>query len=374
MKHISVMIKPASALCNLRCNYCFYADVSSLREVRSYGRMKQGVARKMIDNIFVDLEDGDHLTLAFQGGEPTLAGLKYYEDIVSLVNTQAKNIDVHYAIQTNGILIDEKWCRFLAENQFLVGLSLDVVAAEHNFNRVDTRGQGTFTRVLATKKMFDHYRVDYNILCVLTNNLAQKAAEVFDFILSNHIEYIQFIPCLDDLDAKKSSREALTPSHFAKFYQELLTMWSEELQRGHYVKVKLFDDLLQLFGNQQITACGILGDCQVQYVIEADGSVYPCDFFVLDQYRLGNIQEKSLRSLFETEISHEFRCEKAPLAKECQQCPFLKVCFGGCKRMKQAIYLDETSYCGYQNLLQVFLPKISQLMENLQKLEKEPAS
>lgn len=371
MKHISVLIKPASSLCNLRCKYCFYANVSSIREVRSYGRMKAETMKTMIQQIFADLEAGDHLTLAFQGGEPTLAGLSYYRQLVSAVQSQDKQVVLHYAIQTNGTLLNDQWCRFLKQNNFLVGLSIDGSSSHHDLNRLDTKGQGTFQRVLAAKKCLDTYGIEYNVLCVLTNQLAYEAETVFQFIKENQIRYVQLIPCLDDLDAAARSNYGLTPQGFATFYQQLLTLWLQELEQGNYLSIKLFDDLIQLLVNQQLTACGILGNCQVQYVIEADGSVYPCDFYVLDEYRLGYIQEKTLRELFEQGISRQFICEKRELSAACQSCPFFQMCHGGCKRMKDAVYTDEEGFCGYQQLLYAFLPEVNRIIEALKQVEKE---
>jgi uncharacterized protein len=370
MKHISVLIKPASSICNLRCKYCFYANVSSLREVRSFGKMKVDVAEKMIKNIFVDLEDGDELTLAFQGGEPTMAGLSYFRTITQLISEQRKRVKVHYALQTNGTIINEKWCAFLKEHDFLVGLSIDGQPLYHDLNRVDSKGRGTFHRVMLTKQLFDAYEIEYNVLTVLTNPLAKEAKKVFRFLKEQHIEYVQFIPCLDDLDAIQKNEHALTPKRFASFYHQLFACWLEELKSGHYISIKLFDDLMNLFVGRQVTACGILGNCQMQYVIEADGSVYPCDFYVLDDYRMGYIQEQTLRELFEQEISRDFLCEKPALQEKCQKCPFIQVCGGGCKRMKDAMYVDEQNFCGYEQLLSEFVPKIDEILALLQEVNK----
>ncbi|WP_099221734.1 radical SAM/SPASM domain-containing protein [Listeria costaricensis] len=362
MKQISVLIKPASSLCNLRCKYCFYANVSSLREVRSYGKMQETITQKMIDQIFVDLEDGDHLTLAFQGGEPMLVGLDYYQKVVSFVEAQKKNVEVHYAIQTNGTMINSRWCEFFRENDFLVGLSIDGPASYHDLNRIDAKGQGTFQRILKNKGLLDHYQIDYNVLCVLTDSLAEEAEKVFYFLKENQINYIQFIPCLDDLDAKECSNYALTPKRFAAFYRRILDLWLEELERGNYISIKLFDDLCNLLVKRQVTACGILGNCQIQYVIEADGSVYPCDFYVLDEYRLGYIQDQTLRDLFEQDRGKKFLCEGKIVSEMCNDCFFVKMCHGGCKRMKDAVYLDEAGFCGYQDFLRVFLPKLDHIL------------
>lgn len=367
MKHLSVLIKPASSLCNMRCKYCFYANVSSLREVRSYGRMKIDLMTKMIDQLFVDLEDGDELTLAFQGGEPTLAGFSYFEQLVAYVNTQAKQVAVHYVLQTNGTLINEAWCRLFAENDFLIGLSIDGHPGYHDLNRPDARGRGTFHKALATKQLFDRYGIQYNVLCVLTEQLAQEAEQVYQFLREENIDYVQFIPCLDDLDAGQKSTHALTPQRFAAFYHALLNDWLADLAQGSYRSIKLFDDIITLFTRGRATACGILGNCAVQYVIEADGSVYPCDFYVLDEYRLGYIQEQTLRELFEQPITLDFLCSRTSLPDKCAACPFQQMCRGGCKRMKDAMYVDERAdYCGYQQLLAEIVPKIEEILQLLQ--------
>lgn len=372
MKRITVLVKPASSLCNIRCKYCFYADVSSHREVKSYGKMTEDTVIKMIENIYADLEDGDHLTLAFQGGEPTLAGLAFYKTLIAHVNQQNPNVTVQYAIQTNGMLINERWCRLLKENNFLVGLSIDGHPIYHDLNRVDTKGQGTFNRVLQAKRLFDAYEIDYNILCVLTNPLAKEAKKVFRFLMEEEIRYVQFIPCLDDLDVEKKGSYALEPKRFSAFYKQLFSLWFEELQKGNYISIKFFDDLMNLLVRQEQTACGILGNCQVQYVIEADGSVYPCDFYVLDEYRMGYIQESTLRELFEKEITFKFVCEKPALPEKCATCPFKKVCGGGCKRMRDAVYVDHSGkYCGYQDFLNVFIPRIPEIVKQIQAVRTD---
>ncbi|MGL9731065.1 SPASM domain-containing protein [Enterococcus sp. DIV0756] len=372
MKHISILVKPASSLCNISCKYCFYADISSSRDVRSYGKMTDGTTKKMIANIYLDLADGDELTLAFQGGEPTLAGLAYFEKLVKLIERQSKRVTVHYAIQTNGLIINERWCKFLKQHDFLVGLSIDGLPSYHDLNRLDIKGRGTYHRIIATKKLFDKYQIDYNMLCVLTNQLAKEAKKVFRFLLEQSISFIQFIPCLDELSAAGKSSYALTPQRFASFYQQLFKLWLKELENGQYISIKLFDDLVYLFANKQVNACGLIGNCQIQYVIEADGSVYPCDFYVLDEYRMGFIQEKGLKELFQQAITRDFLCEKPKNASLCRDCPFKPYCGGGCKRMKDAVYVDEQhEFCGYQTLLNTFVPKLPAIFDSLRQLQNQ---
>ncbi|MEG0286629.1 MAG: SPASM domain-containing protein [Vagococcus sp.] len=358
MKHISCLIKPASSLCNMRCTYCFYFDVSSHREVETFGRMTQETTERMIDQIFIDLNDGDKLTLAFQGGEPTLAGLKYYLHLIDYVDNQPKKIDVSYAIQTNGLLINKKWCELFKENNFLVGLSMDGYQELHDEMRFSSKKGGTFDRIMKSKALLDEYEIPYNILTVLTKSLAEHPKEIYDFITNEQIEYIQFIPCLDELGKPCYTSYALEPEEFHSFYQELFKLWLNDLEKEIYRSIKLFDDIFNLFLKGQVTACGILGNCQIQYVIEANGNVYPCDFYCLDDYCLGNIKEHSLKELFNTDIAFQFTCQKEKSPPYCQKCPFKKGCGGGCRRMKDAIYVNkEETFCGYQSLLNTMLPE-----------------
>ena len=353
MKHLSVLIKPASSLCNLRCQYCFYADISDLRKVRSFGIMQPEVMEKMVDHIYDDLEDGDHMTFAFQGGEPTLAGLSYFDEFVTYVKTKNPAVYVHYAFQTNGILIDKEWCEFFKEHQFLVGLSIDGGIQFHDHHRLDAKGAGTYERAIAVKRLFDAYEVEYNILCVLTNQNARHPQKIFRFILKNNIRHIQFVPCLDGLEVKDSSPYVLQPEQFAHFYKQLYPLWKKEFERGNYISIGLFDHILNLLAKGIVGSCGMLGQCQIQYVIEANGNVYPCDFYVLDEFCLGNITDKRLMDIRQTSTAEKFLVDDMKAVSDyCRSCPFFKICRGGCKRMKHTMYLNEAeTYCGYQDFL-----------------------
>ena len=130
MKHLTIMLKPASSLCNLRCKYCFYADITSLREVSSFGVMKESAMTAVMDHIFIDLDDGDYLTLSFQGGEPMLAGLPFYRNLVQYIAGKKRNIHINYTLQTNGILLDDDWCKFLAKYGFRYDYFSDVSYSE----------------------------------------------------------------------------------------------------------------------------------------------------------------------------------------------------------------------------------------------------
>lgn len=348
MKHVSVMFKPASAMCNMKCTYCFYKDVSNHREVPSYGFMSAETMSLVLRNICGDLSPGDTLTLGFQGGEPTLIGLGFYEKFVSLAKELTKGISLKWTFQTNGLIIDDNWCQFFKAHKFLIGLSLDLYG--HNTNRLDSMGKGTLNRVLKTKQLFDAQRVDYNILCVLTNQTARHPDSVWKQIIQWGIRHVQFIPCLDDLD--NATPVSLTPARFASFYNALIPLWYAHYKNGKYISIKWIDDIIQLLATGAVHACGLTGRCMPQYIIEADGSCYPCDFYVLDACRTGNLREGSLQDQLESENMQRFLAEKKDVPERCQHCPFAHLCNGGCKRMKNVMYGNKNdSFCGHQGVL-----------------------
>jgi uncharacterized protein len=209
--------------------------------------MKTETMKGIIDNVYEDLNDGDEITFAFQGGEPTLIGLDWFKEFTEHAASKQKNVTVHYALQTNGLLIDDAWGEFLNKNKFLVGLSIDANARLHDKNRLDANGKGTFSSCLRSKALLEQHKVEYNILCVLTNELAGESDKVWRFILNENIKFIQFIPCLEGLDEKGESPFALRPARFAAFYSRLYYWWMKELENNLYISVKFFDDTANYF-------------------------------------------------------------------------------------------------------------------------------
>ena len=361
MKRISVMLKPASSLCNLRCRYCFYAEVSDSREIRSFGVMERETASRILENIFSCLTPGDELNLAFQGGEPTLAGLDFFRFFVSQVERLRGRLRVSYALQTNGTLLDEEWCAFFREHDFLIGLSLDATQAMHDQNRVDASGKGTYTRVSAARALLEKQGVAYNVLSVLTNALARHPQQVWSWLCKDDIRYVQFIPCLGELDGG-ATRFSLSPERFASFYTQLFKLWNADFEKGRYRSVKLFDDLVKLLVDGSRNACGLTGRCMPQIVVEADGSVYPCDFYALDAYRVGNLAEAPIDALYTSAAMAAFRTRPTAMPALCGDCPYAPVCGGGCPRMRREVCgTPEAKSCGYRSFLDQCLPELHRI-------------
>ena len=351
MKQLSIMIKPASAACNLRCKYCFYTDVADRRDTRYYGVMPLEQMRRMLQNLQPQFATGDRVNFAFQGGEPTLAGLQWFRSFTDITEQWDAGIEVTYALQTNATTLDEDWCRYLAEKKYLVGVSLDLLPQCHDDARVDASGNGTFQRCLHAVELLNAFHVEYNILCTLTRQIAKHPRQVWQALKQYDIRYVQFTPCLDTLEHPGGNPYALTPRRFSQFYNQLFPLWLSDYQKGNYRSVKLFDDVINLMAYGIPTACGIHGRCQPQLVVEADGNVYPCDFYCLDEYRVGNILDNSLEEILSAGRLSPVQ-KREPLPKLCGSCPYLAFCGGGCKRMQREIACtDRDSVCGYREFL-----------------------
>ena len=324
--------------------------------------MTPDTREQLLQNVRKDLQPGDQVTFAFQGGEPTLVGLPWFRDFFRQVRETYGGIRVSYALQTNGTLLDHDWCVFLRENRVLVGLSLDSLPKYHNACRVDAQGDGTYGRVLEAAALLREHRVEFNILCTLTAEIARHPGQVWKWILQNDFRYVQFTPCLDELNAPGSSPYALKPEKFAAFYKALFPLWLQEFQAGRYRSIKLFDDIVNLLAYGVPTACGIHGQCQCQLVVEADGSTYPCDFYCLDCYRLGYLQKDSFLDMMVSDVARKFLTRPREDMTACRDCPYLRMCRGGCRRMQREICcVPGSGCCGYRELLDTAMPALQQI-------------
>jgi len=367
MKTIRMMIKPASSLCDMRCKYCFYADVADARAVCSFGMMSDETTDLMLYSIKSELDAGDAVAFAFQGGEPTLAGLSFFRQFVEKTATW-KDIRVSYALQTNGLSLDGEWCAFLKEHRFLVGLSLDLLQDSHDATRVDAKGNGTYRRVCDTMALLKKHGVDFNVLCTLTNDVARHPKQVWNQLVSLGIDYVQFTPCLGELDEHAVSPYALTPERFASFYTQLFGLWYADFQKGRGRSIKLFDDIVNQMVLGRPTGCGMNGVCQAQLVIEADGSAYPCDFYCLDEYRMGNITSEHVSELLASEGAKAFLARAHQMPRLCGDCRYARFCGGNCKRMQKEICcVGDDHSCGYRAFLDACGGTLAQLAERVRR-------
>ncbi len=352
MPPLSILMKPASSMCNMSCSYCFYCDEAEKRSQKSYGFMSEATLKNIIRKTI--LRASGYISYAYQGGEPTLRGLDFFQKAVDYQRQYNRNrIEVHNALQTNGYALDEDWCRFLKEHNFLVGLSLDGTREIHDTLRRDKAGRPTFDRISAVAGLMDQYGVDYNILTVVTPEIAANIREIYELYRQKGWRFQQYIACLDPLgEGHGQTPHALTPEVYGHFLTELFTLWYRDWKRNRQPFIRQFENYVGLAAGYMAESCDQRGTCGIQYVVETDGSVYPCDFYMLDDYRLGNFNEDKLDGidLRRQEIGFLERSQK--LTKDCSVCPYFQLCRGGCQRnrdLNPASGLYENYFCeGYR--------------------------
>ncbi len=365
---MNVMLKPASGQCNLRCKYCFYADEVSKREVKNYGRMSVNTLRNVLKKSLGNTSR--ECTIAFQGGEPTLAGLDFFRQAVALAKEWNVNrCWVHFAIQTNGMLLDDEWCAFFAENRFLVGISLDGTKETHDQNRVDAEGNGTYGKVLNSIRLLEKHQVDFNILTVLTSGNCRSFRKIYQHYKRNNWNYQQYIPCLDPMRELRGGHPwSLTPERFEQYLKTAFDCWYQDAMEGDKKYHRYFDNLLLIMNGQPPEACGMGGRCTMQYVVEADGSVYPCDFYMLDEYRLGNLNIDSIETIDAKRKEIGFIDRSVIPDPDCLSCQWRALCRGGCRRDRDYFEqgIEKNYYCSaYRSFFEYAYPKLYRLYQKL---------
>ena len=345
---LNVLIKPVSGACNMNCTYCFYCDEMENRSQKSFGIMSEKTAESLIQKAL----DGTHsaCTFAFQGGEPTLRGLDFFRFFCDTVRScNIHKIPVQFALQTNGLVIDTEWAAFFAEQGFLIGLSMDGNKRIHDSMRRRRDGSGSFNNILRASQLFDNRRVEYNILTVVSASLAKNIKEVYEFYLRNNFIYQQYIPCLDPIGEKSPAHEwSLTPEAYGSFLKTLFDLWYRSFKREKPVSIRYFDNLVLMLLERPPESCGMLGRCTFQHVIEADGSVFPCDFYVLDSYKLGNIHTDSFEDIAKAREKIGFVEKSLHVDPECQTCKWYSLCRGGCRRDRDTFTgkpLEKNRFC-----------------------------
>ena len=333
MPAISVMIKPSSGMCNMSCDYCFYRDETQKRSQESYGFMSEKTLKNVIRKTMLRAEG--MISYAFQGGEPTLRGLAFFQKVVEYQNQYNKNkIQVHNALQTNGLLIDEDWCRFLKENHFLVVVSLDGTKEIHDTYR-HTRKEGgpTFDLVCSAIRLMESYGVDFNILTVVNQAAAENIQEIYSFYRQKKWNYQQYIACLDPLDEPHGQNEySLAPEQYGQFLIRLFRLWYKDWKKGRQPYIRQFENYIGILLGHFPEACDQRGTCSIQNVVEADGSVYPCDFYMLNDYCLGNFNENRLDEIDARRKEIGFLERSLKLDPDCKHCAYYRLCRGGCQR------------------------------------------
>lgn len=346
------MIKPSGSQCNIDCEYCFYLHKENLLHQPKQPRMSDAVLQAHIKQ-YIDAQTADEVMFTWQGGEPTLMGLEFYKKVVAYQKQFAKpNQRIVNDIQTNGLLIDDAWCEFLKQHDFLVGISIDGQAAYHDQMRRAKNGKPTFDYVMRAIRLLHQYQIPFHALCVVNHYNARAPLEVYRFLRDEvRPRMIQFLPAVEPLDFTKSATAYIRPNSDKRITirpaavtdwsvsaddwgRFLVEIWQEWLERDFgQVFVDQFENTIsQAFGlgAQKCTTAPICGKA---LAIEHNGDVYSCDHFAYPEYHLGNILDIEEGKLAFSQQQASFGYAKhLNLPSDCKECQFLKLCWGECPK------------------------------------------
>lgn len=361
----SLLIKPAGPDCNIACRYCFYYEKKELFKDTIIHRMEEGTIRNVLKQYFK--EAGSVASIGFQGGEPTLCGLEFFKKIISMIKEYKKpHQQCNIAIQTNGILLDEKWAKFFKDNNVLVGLSVDGSQKIHDKHRLDRNKKGTHKKVNSTMQMLKKIGVEFNTLTVITKENVNHGRELVEYFRKNGSGYMQFIPCVEVIDSKIADY-CPTPQEYSNFLKEVFDAWYNNGFPEFYVR--LFDEMLISFVEYRTPSCYFSHKCAANLVVEHDGSIYPCDFFVKNKWKLGNINETSFAEITKNSKLEEFINRKTILDDKCQSCNWKSLCCGDCPKYRlseDGNTINSAYFCeGYKDFFQCASPKFLEIKKRL---------
>ena len=362
----SLLIKPASAVCNLDCEYCFYldraADPYSALPAR---RMTLETLERLVDTyLFYSYPQS---TFAFQGGEPTLAGLPFFEKLVEFQQQHGRGgQSVANALQTNAVLIDKNWCDLFRTYHWLLGVSLDGPEEVNDLYRFNKEHHGTWKRVMQSIELLQANKVEFNILCVLNAANVEKPKEIYRFYRKLGIDNVQFIP-LAEFDGNGNRLPfTITPEQYGRFLCEVFELWWPERRK---MRIRFFDNLAEAIAGQKPGSCTMHETCDSYVVVEYNGDIYPCDFFVETPWKLGNITVDSWGEIARRTKRYNFAGKKTLAHRECQVCEYQSVCHGGCPKFRHGPnrrFEDLDYFCAAYKM--IFGRAVEPLRKELQKL------
>jgi len=348
------MTKPMGSKCNLDCTYCFYLEKERLYPEASNFKMSPALLEAYVRD-YIAAQPGDVVNFAWQGGEPTLAGMEFFRTAVRLQQQHAGGKRIENALQTNATLLDDEWGAFLAENRFLVGVSIDGPAHLHDAYRVDRGRQPTFSRVMDGLALLKRHGVEFNTLTTVHRQNARHPLEVYRFLREVGSGFIQFIPIVErNASAAVAEKNGLwlapPPDHEdaaaldaqvtewsvrpAEFGTFLCTIFDEWVQRDvGRVFVQQFDSALANWIGEPAAVCVFSENCGRALAIEHNGDVFSCDHYVYPRYRLGNLLNDSLGAMVDSSAQQAFgRAKSATLPRYCRECPVRFACHGECPK------------------------------------------
>ncbi len=335
----SVLTKPIGPICNLDCEYCYYLEKEALYPKGENFKMPPEVLENFVDQ-YINTQKAPVVTFAWQGGEPTLLGLDFFRKVVDLQKKYANGKTIQNAFQTNGVKLDDEWCRFFLENNFLVGISIDGPRDIHNAYRVYKSGRSSFDDVMRGISFLKKHRVEFNTLTCVHRENEKKGALIYRFLKRIGSRYMQFIPIVEqksEVELHSQNPESqvtewsVSAGNYGQFLVDVFNEWVKK-DVGK-IFVQMFDVVLANWYGVPPGLCVFSETCGKALAMEHNGDVYSCDHFVNPEYKLGNIMNSSLGDLVESPFQQSFGSDKNDkLPAYCRECTYRFACHGGCPK------------------------------------------
>lgn len=377
MKPFSLLIKPAGADCNLRCRYCFYLGRQELYPERTIHRMDERTLTLLVRR-YLALPFPAH-TFAFQGGEPLLMGEAFYRKLLELQRRYARpGSEITNCIQTNCTLMTPSLAEFLTQEHVLVGVSVDGPEAAHNEGRPDVAGGGSHAMVMRGLETLKAAGTEHNILTLVSQSNVHDPVGTYRYLRDTLDErFLQFIECVEFDGAGKLLSYAITPDEWADFICAVFDEWyAHDAER---ISVRLFDSIVSRYLTGVPNSCAMDCDCRSYFVVEHNGDIYPCDFFVRPETKLGNVTENDWEELWDHPFHTFFGGRKRQWNAECDACPYLRYCQGDCPKNRaghnpSADPRTLSFLCpAWKRIYAHILPKLEKLGDRLKKRRRQAA-
>lgn len=332
MNPFTLLIKPASADCNLRCEYCFYLEKCGIYPETTQHRMNDAVLEQMIKSYMATPQPV--YAFGWQGGEPTLMGTDFFRKVTGYQEKHGRSgKTVANGLQTNATRINDEMAQLFKRYRFLLGCSLDGPAKIHDRYRLTIGGRPTHAKVLDGIETLRRHDVEFNILILVSQSNVRHAKTVYRYLVDQGFTYQQYIPCVE-FDGDDPQPYGISGREWGDFLCELFDAWYPD--DAFTVSIRHLDSLLLKIVDDEISVCNMGDNCCQYFVVEYNGDIYPCDFFVEPQRRLGNVMETDWEDLLSSQAYRQFGAQKRQWNKACDSCEALDLCQGDC--LKHRVY------------------------------------
>ena len=344
-KPLYVMLKPAGAHCNLACKYCYYLEKNNLYD-KSHRHIMSDEMLEQFTREYIEAQTMPQVLFTWHGGEPLMRSIDFYKKALTLQKKYARGRRIDNVIQTNGTMLTDEWCEFFAQNNWLVGISIDGPQEYHDHYRLTSTGNPSWQKVMHGIELLKKHHVEWNAMAVVNAYNADHPLEFYHFFKDNGCQYLQFTPIVERLTQHQDGRTlasladdkeipladfSVTPEQWGSFLCAIFDEWVHNDVGKMFVEI--FDCTLANWMGVMPGICAYSKNCGHAGVMEHNGDVYSCDHFVFPEYKLGNIRDHTLIEMLYGDKQHAFsRLKHTSLPRQCKECDMEFACHGECPK------------------------------------------